>query len=116
MQHTQDHRHERFASYAEFWPFYLREHQRSGTRALHYLGTGLGLALFVTAILTGWWPLLLGAFIAGYAFSWLAHWRIERNRPATFTYPLWSFYSDFRMLWLWTTGRLGRELRRHGIE
>lgn len=106
---------ERFASYGEFWPFYLREHARPGTRGLHYLGTGLGIVWAAAVAAAGRWPLLPLALVPGYAFAWLAHWRIERNRPATFAYPLWSFVSDFRMLWLWLTGRLGAELRRHGV-
>ncbi len=105
----------RCASYREFWPVYLREHARPATRALHYLGTSLGLAFAAAALLSGRWMLLPLALLPGYAFAWLGHWRIERNRPATFGHPWWSFLSDFRMLWLWATGRLGPELARCGL-
>ena len=103
------------ASYREFWPIYLREHSRPATRGLHYLGTGLGLALLAVAIVTADWRLLPAALVAGYAFAWIGHAAIERNRPATFSHPLWSFVSDFRMFGLWASGRLGRELARHGL-
>lgn len=101
-----------FRSFAEFWPFYLHEHRRPLTRMLHYVGTGLGVLLLLGFLATGDWRLLLGAPIAGYAFAWLAHAYIERNRPATFTHPLWSFRGDFYMLYCWATGRLGAELDR----
>ncbi|MDJ0935749.1 MAG: DUF962 domain-containing protein [Kiloniellales bacterium] len=103
------------ASYREFWPIYLREHSRPATRGLHYLGTGLGLALLAAAIATGDWRLLPAALVAGYAFAWIGHALVERNRPATFSHPLWSFVSDFRMFGLWASGRMGRELARHGL-
>ncbi len=103
------------ASYREFWPIYLREHSRPATRGLHYLGTGLGLALLAAAVLTADWRLLPAALVAGYAFAWIGHALVERNRPATFSHPLWSFVSDFRMFGLWASGRLGRELARHGL-
>ena len=104
----------RYATFAEFWPFYLREHSRPLTRALHYVGTSLVVAIAAFALATGrlWW--LLAMPLAGYFFAWLAHFTIEKNRPATFTYPLWSLAADFRMWWLWLTGRLGAELRRAG--
>ena len=105
----------RCETYAEFWPFYLGKHRRSGTRALHLLGTGLGLVLLAAAIATRDWGLLMAAVIAGYGFAWLGHAVVERNRPATFQYPWWSFVSDFRMLGLWLSGRLASELSHHGI-
>ena len=103
----------RFRSYAEFWPHYLAEHGRPATRAVHIAGTALALVLLVTGIAVGHWGWALAAVIVGYGFAWLSHLFIERNRPATFTYPVWSLVSDFRMFWLFVTGRLAAELRRH---
>lgn len=106
---------QRYASFADFWPFYLREHSKPSTRALHYIGTTLVVAVAVFALATGrlWW--LLAMPLAGYFFAWLAHFTVEKNRPATFTYPLWSLGADFRMWWLWLTGRLRPELERAGV-
>ena len=106
---------ERYASFAAFWPFYLREHSRPATRALHYVGTTLVLAAAVFAVASGRWSSLLAMPVAGYFFAWLAHFALEKNRPATFTYPLWSLAADFRMYWLWLTGRLAPELERAGV-
>ena len=102
-------------SFASFWPYYLREHARPRTRALHYLGTSLVVVIAIIAILSERWALLLTMPLAGYAFAWIAHFAIEKNRPATFTYPLWSLAADFRMWALWLTGRLGPELDRAGV-
>ena len=105
-----------YQTFESFWPFYLREHSRSQTRALHYLGTSLVVLIALLAILSARWWLLLALPIAGYFFAWVAHYGIEKNRPATFTYPLWSLFADFRMWWLWLTGRLGPELKRAGVD
>lgn len=103
-------------TFGQFWPFYLREHSRPRTRALHYVGTTLVVALLIYAVLSGRWWLLLLVPIAGYAFAWIAHFMVEKNRPATFTHPLWSLAADFRMWALWLTGRLGPELKKAGVE
>lgn len=104
-----------YTSFADFWPYYLREHSRPRTRMLHYIGTTLVVALAIAALLSGRWLLLLALPLAGYFFAWVAHFTVEKNRPATFTYPLWSLAADFKMWWLWLTGRLRPELDRAGV-
>ena len=103
---------EQIAAYAEFWPFYLREHSKPGTRLWHIAGTAAAVVLLVAALASLDIELFLAAVIVGYAPAWLAHTLIEHNQPATFRYPVWSLISDFRMTAVWLTGGLGAELQR----
>ena len=107
---------QRKASYAEFWPFYLQEHAQPRTRTFHYIGTSLVIAIAAIAIVTMNWLLLLAMPVAGYFFAWVSHAFIERNKPATFIHPLWSLVSDFRMFFMWVTGRLDAELIKVGVD
>lgn len=102
-------------SYREFWPYYLNEHKQPKTRTLHLAGTGVTTVLLVTGLVTANIWFLPAAILAGYGPAWFAHFVVEKNRPATFRYPLWSLISDFRMAATWLAGGLQRELERAGI-
>jgi hypothetical protein len=102
-------------TFAEFWPFYLREHSRKGTRALHFAGTTCSLLLAIAALALRSGALAIAALICGYAFAWVSHFFVEHNRPATFKYPLWSFAADWKMWALSLAGRLDAELHRAGV-
>ena len=102
-------------TYREFWPFYLREHAHGATRAIHISGTLAAVALAIASIVVGPWWLALVAIAAGYAPAWFAHYAIEKNHPATFTYPLWSLASDFRMTATWLAGGLARAIDKARI-
>ena len=105
-----------FSSFSAFWPHYLAQHRRAQTRAWHYAGLALALALFIVAGATASWAFAMAAPFAGYALSWLGHGIAERNMPATFRHPLWSLIGDFRMAGLALTGRLKGELAKYRIE
>ena len=107
---------DRKASYQEFWPHYLLEHGKSNTRFLHFIGTGIAIVFLFNFLLAQHWPSLFIALIAGYFFAWIGHYVIEKNRPATFTHPVWSLISDFRMFFLWLGRGLESELERAGVE
>ncbi len=95
-----------FNSFAEFWPHYLGEHSKPATRLLHCLGTLTALGLAIALIAIGKWWLFPLALVPGYACAWTAHFFVEKNRPATFTHPLWSFIGDWKMLAFMLIGRM----------
>lgn len=106
---------EKISTYPTFWHHYLREHSSPRTRALHDIGTMLALLVLLAAIVTPDAWLILAAIVCGYLIARIGHMAIERNRPATFTDPLWSVGSDFRMFFLWISGRLGPHLEAAGV-
>jgi len=102
----------RIQTFEEFWPFYLREHSNRVCRGLHYVGSTLALVwLGMTVALANPW-FLLAALVNGYAFAWIGHFFFEKNRPATFKYPLWSFAGDWKMYFCFLTGRMGAQLEK----
>lgn len=100
---------ERFATFKEFWPYYLSEHRLPSNRLLHYLGTIASLSLLIFALVSQNWWLVIVCFLLGYGPAWIGHFIIEKNRPATFTYPLWSFIADYKMCFYALTGKLKHE-------
>jgi hypothetical protein len=95
-----------FSRFADFYPFYLSQHADRTCRRLHFAGTSLGLLAIVAAIVTRnpWW--LLAGLAAGYAFAWVGHFFFEKNRPATFSHPLYSFIGDWVMWKDTITGKI----------
>lgn len=86
-----------YKSFSEFYPYYLTEHTNITCRRLHFAGSSIGLGLILTGIISGHWLLLLAALVVGYSFAWSGHYFFEKNRPATFRYPLYSFMGDWVM-------------------
>jgi hypothetical protein len=88
---------ERYTSFREFYPFYLSEHANRTSRSLHFIGSWGVLGFLAAAITTAnpWW--LLAMPLCGYSFAWVGHFFFEKNRPATFKYPLWSLMGDWVM-------------------
>jgi len=96
-------RHDTFRA---FYPFYLSEHANRTCRRLHFVGSSLVLGVIVLAITTSnaWWLLL--APVVGYGFAWIGHFGFEKNKPASFKQPLYSFIGDWVMYWDMLRGRI----------
>ena len=86
-----------FRTFEEFWPFYVREHQKKATRILHFVGTTGAMACVAGGLLTKRRWLLALAPVVGYGPAWIGHFFVEGNRPASFKHPLWSFRADLVM-------------------
>ena len=53
----------RFETFAEFYPFYLREHRNVVCRTLHFMGASIALMLTIFALVTGLYALIVLAVI-----------------------------------------------------
>lgn len=100
---------DKYHSFNEFWPFYVGEHRHALTRILHFTGTLIMVILVILSIRYNAW-LIFAAPVAGYGFAWFSHFFIEKNRPATFTYPAWSLIADLKMFMLMCVGKMQREI------
>ncbi|MFQ3269485.1 MAG: hypothetical protein ACI9B2_001294 [Flavobacteriales bacterium] len=85
----------KYSTVKEFYPFYLSEHSNSTSRILHFIGTGLVITLVLYLLVSQNWNLIYLLPLVGYGFAWIGHFFFEKNKPATFQYPLYSFCSDF---------------------
>jgi hypothetical protein len=96
----------RYDSFAQFYPYYLAQHGHRVCRRAHFLGTSSAIAAIAQCMATPdpWWLLL--AVVTGYGGAWIGHFAFEKNRPATFDYPWYSFRADWVMYWEMLTGKL----------
>ncbi len=87
-----------FKTFKEFYPFYLSQHENTICRLFHFVGTLLGIVflLLVIFFLKNYWLMPL-SLVWGYSFAWVGHYVFEKNTPATFTYPIYSFIGDLVM-------------------
>ncbi|GAA0687191.1 hypothetical protein FHW84_001680 [Dyella sp. SG562] len=95
-----------YASFREFYPFYLGEHSDVNCRRMHFAGSTLVLAVVAFAVITGHLAWLWLVPVAGYGFAWVGHFVFEKNRPATFRHPLYSLMGDWVMYWDVLRGRV----------
>ena len=102
----------RFASFEEFWPYYVKEHSKKGTRILHFVGTSAALTCAAWGLFTKRRWLLALAPIVGYGGAWIGHFFVEKNTPATFKYPLYSLRADFVMWSKMVRGKMSAEVER----
>ena len=88
---------ERYKTFKDFYPYYIEEHSKPKTKLLHFIGTSISLYFLAQLVITFDPIYLIYALLSGYGFAWIAHFFIEKNKPATFTYPFYSFIGDHKM-------------------
>jgi hypothetical protein len=99
-------------TFQQFWPVYVVAHSQPSTRAFHSVGTLLGWATLIAAIVLRRPWFILAAFVVPYLLAWFSHFFVEHNKPATFGHPLWSWLADQKMVAMTLTGRMGKEVER----
>jgi hypothetical protein len=96
----------KYQTFSEFYPFYLSQHQHSICRRLHFIGSLAIVVLLTFILITGQIQFLVIVPILGYGFAWLGHFVFEKNKPATFTYPIYSLLGDWVMFKDMITGKI----------
>jgi hypothetical protein len=86
-----------YKSFSEFYPFYLSQHENKICRRLHFVGSSLIILLITYVVVSRYFYLLWFIPVIGYGFAWLGHFIFEKNRPATFIYPIYSLMGDWVM-------------------
>ena len=95
-----------YNTFEEFYPFYLSQHSNLTCRRLHVIGSTLAILQLIRCLLVGFTLIqFLLIFVIGYGFAWVGHYVFEKNRPATFKYPLFSLQGDIRLLYETYTGQ-----------
>ncbi len=97
---------QKFNTFTEFYPYYLKEHSNLTCRRLHVIGSTLVIVVVIIAMLSQNFYLLWLLPVIGYGFAWVGHFFFEKNKPATFKYPLYSLAGDWVMYWQVVTGKI----------
>jgi hypothetical protein len=97
---------QRFDSFASFYPFYLSQHENRWCRRLHFVGSSIGLGCAALALTRRQPSLIAAGLLAGYGLAWVGHFGFEKNRPATFQHPVYSFIGDWAMWRDIATGKI----------
>lgn len=87
----------RIKSFKEFYPFYLNQHEKNANKLFHFFGTLISILFLIMLFISYDLSYLLYALLSGYGFAWIGHFFIEKNKPATFSYPLFSLIADYKM-------------------
>ncbi|ENV52114.1 hypothetical protein F953_00395 [Acinetobacter junii CIP 107470 = MTCC 11364] len=87
----------RYKTLAEFYPFYLSQHENATCRRLHFVGTSCVIGITAASVATRNAKLLWALPVVGYGFAWVGHFFYEHNKPATFKQPFFSLACDFIM-------------------
>ena len=105
-----------FSSYEEFYPYYVGQHSKSATRWVHLAGTLTGFTVGTSLLARRRWRGVALMPVLSYGTAWASHFFIEKNKPATFKYPLWSLRGDFRMYFYMLTGRMNAEVEKYAAK
>ncbi len=97
---------EQFPSFESFYPFYLSQHENQTCRRLHFIGSSLAALWGLRAMWNGSVAQAACGLVIGYGFAWVGHFFFEKNRPATFKFPLYSFMGDWVMWKDIATGKI----------
>ena len=100
----------KYTSFKAFYPYYLSEHKSKTNRALHFCGTALLISVFIFGLINQNYKWFIAIPFLGYGFAWFGHFFIEKNKPATFTYPFYSLGADFVMFWHMLAGQINKKL------
>jgi hypothetical protein len=103
---TENTARKRYKTFAEFYPFYLSEHSDRTCRRLHFFGTSFALLCLIMFAMTWQFAWLISTLLVGYGFAWIGHFVFEKNQPASFKQPLFSFLGDYKMWFEILTGKI----------
>src|SRR5688500_5518087 len=96
----------KYASFNEFYQYYLSQHQHIMSQRMHFVGCALALLLLIAFVFSFKLSFLFLAIIIGYGFAWAGHYFFEKNHPTSCEHPMYSFMADWMMFKDMITGKI----------